>query len=193
MAQASGVHMTYTWVPDPVVFAERIWAVAEGLENTLIPMIYAKEQTQADIRRHFETETDPSGRPWEPWAESYMEYAESFPNEGILRQTNELYEAAVSDEAFTVSDDAVFYHAESIPERGIWHQEGRPDRRTKSGASNPLPKREFLGVSIVAQGMIFRAFGEWFDRVTDLFVKPTGGLGRRHMRRGDAGRFIPRD
>jgi phage gpG-like protein len=187
MATRTGVHMTYTWVPDPVVFADRMFAVAEGLENTALPLLYAKEQTQADIRSRFETETDPSGKPWKEWSESYLPVAEAYPNEGILRRTDELMEAAVDDNAFIVTNDAVFYNAENIPERGIWHQEGRPGRMR----GGDLPKREFLGVSMVAQGMIFRAFGEWFDGVTDLFITARGRIGRRHILRGAGGRFVP--
>lgn len=182
-----GVHLTYTWEPDPVVFADSIFAVAEGLENTIIPMTYAKEQTQADIKSHFETETDPHGIKWDDWSENYEEYANDFPNIGILRQTDELYDAATDDEAFTVTEDTVFYHAENIPERGIWHQEGRPTRRTKGGAANPLPKREFLGVSVVAQGMIFKAFDDWFDNVIRLYPTSRGRLGQKHARRAPAG------
>ncbi len=187
-------YITYTWVPDPVVFADSIFAVADAINDFGIPLMYAKERVQADIRQAFETETSPDGDKWKEWADSYKSYAEAYPNAGILRQSGELYQDATGDDAFTVSNDSVFYHAENIPERGIWHQEGRPGRKTKGGKPNPLPKRAFLGVSMVTQGMIFKAFDDWFEGVIRLYpdARRGGGLVQRHSKRDRLGRFTPR-
>jgi phage gpG-like protein len=193
---ASGVTLDWKWIPDPVVFQDRILAVAEGLRDRTMPLIAARQYTQDDIRERFETETDPAGYPWDAWAESYKWYAEDYPNVGILRQSEELYEAATSSAAFIVSHDSVFYDSGFMPERGIWHQEGRSGRNTATGAPNPLPQRRFLGLSEEAQALIMATFGDWFDRAIDLYVTRTGRVGRRHSLRGgfpqNRGMFSPR-
>lgn len=184
--------VAYTWKPDPVVFADAIITVEESLRDRSVPLLAAREFTQEDIRDRFETETDPDGVPWDKWAQSYKEYAENFPNIGILRQTGELYDAASSSAAFIINSDTVFYDSGYMPERGVWHQEGRPARTTRGGTANPLPARPFLGLSDSARLLIFATFADWFDRSIDLFVTARGRMGRRHSMRGDLGRFIPR-
>lgn len=180
------------WNPDPVVFADAILTVEEALRDTRLPLLASKEFVQEDIQKRFQTQTDPSGEPWEEWAESYKPYAEEFPNIGILRQTDELYQAATSESAFVVNSNTVFYAAENLPARGIWHQEGRPGRRTRQGTANPLPQRQFLGMEEGTRTLIFATFSDWFDRAIDLFATITGRTGRRHAMRGAMGRFIPR-
>lgn len=180
----------FEWNPDPVVFGQAILTVEAALRDRTLPLMFAAEQTQADIRERFETETDPEGAPWQEWAESYVDYAESFPNIGILRQTGELYERASSNQAFIISNDSVFYDPGVLPARGIWHQEGRPGRTTASGSPNPLPKRAFLGLSAEAEARIMLTFVNWFDRAVDLYVTSRGRVGRRHALRGPGGRFI---
>lgn len=189
---ARGGHITMTWVPDPVVYSDAILSVSEALRDTRLPLLFAQQHVQADIKERFITKTDPDGNPWEPWAESYEPRALSHPNIDLLRRDDDLYQAATDDSAFTVNDDTLFYHAENLPEYGIWHQEGRPARRTKSGAPNPLPKRAFLGMSRVTEGVIFRSFSLWFEEALDLFMLRRGGVGRRHARRSaGTGQFIP--
>lgn len=193
MATRGGTVVSYEWSPDPVVEQMAIFSVAEALRDPALPLMLAKERTQEDIVQHFQMESDPSGFPWEDWAESYAPRAQEFPNIGILRRTDELYEQATSDRAFIISNDAVFYDASVIPERGIWHQEGRPLRMTRGGAPNPLPKREFLGLSPETETYIMAAFVDWFDNAVDLYVTSRGRLAPRHALRSPVtGRFIPR-
>ncbi len=186
----TGTRVTYTWEPDPIVMAENVLEVERGLKNMQMPLRFAAEQTQADIRERFHTETDPDGVKWDDWAKSYEEAAAG--NIGILRQSGDLYEDATSDRAVIVTNDSVFYDTSAIPERGIWHQEGRPDRKTKGGSPNPLPQRQFLGLSNEAQVVIWGAFDDWFDRTIGLWETSRGRVGRRHSMTGAGGRFIPR-
>jgi phage gpG-like protein len=180
----------YTWNPDPVVLGDAIFAVDAALQNRALPLALAREQVQSDVRERFETETDPDGEPWQQWADSYADRAQD--NAGILRKTDELYEAAISDEAVVISNDTVFYDSSVLPERGAWHQEGRPARKTKGGSPNPLPQRQFLGLSDAAVTVIFATFADWFDRAIMLYPTATGIIGRRHAMRGGGGMFVPR-
>jgi len=95
----SAALVEFEWFPDPVVFQAKIFAVAEALEDRTVPIIYARQKVQADIQERFKTETAPDGTPWDDWAQSYEPYAEAFPNVGILRQTDELYEMATASSA----------------------------------------------------------------------------------------------
>jgi morphogenesis family protein len=174
----STVHIE--WHPDPIVFSDAILTVADALRDPTPALLAARDFTQEDIRERFLTETAPDGSPWAQWAESYADRAEAYPNIGILRQTEELYDEAAGSDAFIVSHDTVFYDSSAMPERGIWHQEGRPERRTKGGASNPLPARPFLGLSEATRTLIFATFADWFDRSIDLFVTARGRMGRQH-------------
>lgn len=183
--------VTYHWEPDPAIFAEKILAVDASLRDPTPALLASENFVQEDIRDRFLTETAPDGTPWQPWASRYAAYAESFPNEGILRQTKELYDAATDENSFIVSNDTLFYET-TMPERGVWHQEGRPGRRTRTGAANPLPARPFLGLSDQTATLIFATFADWFNRSIDLFETTRGRIGRRHSIRGTQGTFIPR-
>jgi len=175
----------FYWTPDPVLYAERLNAVAASLENRVIPLAAASEAIRADIQERFETETDPSGAPWEDWAETYQPYAEAYPNEGILKQTTELEEAATATEATVVTNETVFYRTNALPHYGLAHDLGLPDRK------NPLPQREFLGMSDEAVGEIMGSFYQWFEGSLDLFVR----RGRIAVANRDpsSGRFAPAD
>jgi len=177
--------VTFTWTPDPALYGAKLQAVAAAIENRTLPLAVASETMQGDIRERFETETDPEGNPWEDWADSYRDYAESYPNVGILRQDQELVDAASSSEAMVISHDAVFYRTDLLPSYGLAHESGLEQRK------HPLPKRSFLGMSEEAAAVIFATFAEWFDRSIDLFITSTGRVGMRHALRG-AGGFIPR-
>lgn len=182
--------VSYKWEPDPTVLAGSFFTVAEALGNRMAPMAFAADEVGADIRERFLTETDPDGNPWQPWADSYAGHAEA-NNAGILRQSEELYDAVTDEHAMIVTNDSVFFETK-MPERGVWHQEGRPGRRTKSGAANPLPARPFLGLTDTAVTAIFAVFKEWFDRAIDLYPTTTGRIGIRHQMRGGGGLFVRR-
>jgi phage gpG-like protein len=177
--------ITFTWDPDPTVFANRFFAVADALENRTLPLLAASETMQHDIRERFETETAPDGTPWEPWSENYRPVAEGYPNEGILTRSGALKDAASSSEAMVVTKDTVFYQTTLLPHYGLAHDQGLPDR--KAG----LPKREFIGMSDEAAMVVIGEFGEWFDRSIDLYS--TGSMvGRRHAIHGAGGLFVSR-
>lgn len=179
--------ITFTWEPDPAVLGQSMLAVAGSLADRKAPLLAASEAVREDIRERFETETDPSGDPWEQWAESYKEHAESYPNKGILQQSMALVEAASSTEATVVTGDTVFYRTNVLPHYGLAHESGLPDRK------HPLPQRSFLGLSAQAASVIFGFFSEWFDGAIALYPTARGKIGRRHSFRAiPGGFFIPR-
>jgi phage gpG-like protein len=177
--------VSFYWEPDPRLLAASMDAVAMALEDQTAPLVAASEQLQADIAERFHTETAPDGTPWEPWSEAYTPVAESYPNEGILRQSGALYDVATSSETVTIRGDTVFYRTNHLPSYGLAHQFGDPGRK------DPLPARPFLGMSAESETFIFAAFSEWFDRSIDLWVTPSGRIGKRHALQGPGG-FVSR-
>ena len=180
--------MTFEWVPDPKVYANKFLTVADALDNTrAVPLAAASEQMQAAIRERFDTETDPEGVPWQEWSESYAKIAEKFSEIGmILQWTGELADAASSTEAMVVTNDTLFYQTPLLPQYGLAHEEGLPSRKP------PLPRRSFLGIDDQSAVRILGFFSEWFDRSIDLFVTSTGKVAPRHKIKGGGGMFIPR-
>lgn len=175
--------ITYTWVPDPMHYSRNMQTIAAALETSEIPLQAASEVMQEDILERFDTKTDPSGDPWEPWSPSYV--ATGIPEQnidGILVQTGALREAASNSEAMVVSNDTLFYRTPLLPHYGLAHEEGmEPD----------LPQRSFLGMSDESAAVVFATFGEWFDGAISLYPTATGKVGMRHAIRGPKG-FVPR-
>ena len=176
-------------------------------------MEMAKQLVQMDVIERFETETDPSGKPWQQWSGSsidfgedsgfgrayetgYAAYALGYPNVGILRQDEELFHDAAREDRFRITNDSVWYSGAGLASAGMAHQDGAPFRRTASGTPNPLPQRAFIGISLAASAKILRIFGEWFDGSISLFVKPNGRIMSRWKgpqgMRSSLGTFLPR-
>jgi phage gpG-like protein len=183
--------VTFEWIPDPKVYANKFMTVADALDNTrAVPLAAASEQMQAAIRDRFDTETDPEGVPWQEWSERYAPIAEAYSEIGkILQWTGELADAASSTEAMVVTNDTLFYQTPMLPSYGLAHDQGISDRGTKGGG---LPRRSFLGMDDNSALRIMGFFSEWFDRSIDLFITSTGKVAPRHRIRGEGSRFIPR-
>jgi hypothetical protein len=186
------------WTPDPIVFGESIMDVANALEGTIVPLTAARSEVQMDIKERFATRTAPDGSSWDPWKPSYLEEAEAFPNIGMLRQSDVMYQWVTSEEALVVTNDTLFLEVPLLPpsvkksgakrkrsERRIYyHQEG----------SGVYPARPFLGMDAETRTFVFATFGEWFNRAVQLFPKKGGGIGQRHQLRSPSsvGRFVKR-
>ncbi len=166
-----------------MVYANSINAVSQALLDRSGPLIASGEALRASIQERFDTETDPQGQPWDDWSESYKPVAEAYPNLGILRQSGELEDAAVSSDAVVITNDTVFYDTKLLPHYGLAHETGLEDR---------LPQRAFLGLSDAARSVVIGNFVEWFDQSIALFVTARGNIGRRHSIRGGGGMFTPR-
>lgn len=215
----------FTWVPDPDVFASALIDVSEKLQDRTLPLMVASQTLRSDIIERFTTETDPAGRPWAPWSGfrysdqygsaqdrgtpgtafggSYHDYAIGYPNVGILRQDQDLFYDAVSEDRFRITSpqaamvQSLYYNANDLPSAGMAHQKGAPNRKTHSGSPNPLPQREFIGMSLGASIAIGETFGEWFDDSTSIFINASGKAQRRWRGpaggiRSSLGTFLPR-
>ena len=179
--------ITFHWEPDPAVLGRTLSVQADMFMNPAIPLAASAGIIRADVRRSFETETDPSGDKWDDWSDSYTPIAMNYPNEGILRQTGDLYRAATATTATLVTNDTVFYETGRLPHYGLAHESGLPDRK------NPLPQRSFLGMSDESAAVVYGLFEEWFDDIIRLYPTP-GGVKTRHSFRavGGGGFFLPR-
>ena len=170
--------VTFTWQPDPALYARSMLRVNAALENRTAPLLAAQETLQEDIRERFLTETAPDGSKWDEWSPAYAPVANAYPNVGILRQSTELYEVATSSEVTMIRGDTIFFNTERLPHYGLAHQFGQEDRKSN------LPARPFLGMSPESEAFIFTAFSEWFDRAIDLWVTPSGKIAKRHALKG---------
>lgn len=203
----AGGTITFDWQPDPRTFQDRILNVRDALEDRTAPLLAAGQFVTDDIRLRFKEQRDPAGEAWDEWSGQgghvgpegdivstvgYAAYAEQHNLGNILEQTLKLREAAVSPSRIRITENDLFYSTDGLPPYGLWHQEGKPDRRTASGSENPLPQRAFLGLSDLAAGEIMIVFSDWFDRSVSLYVTSRGRIGRRHALRGAGGRFVER-
>lgn len=196
MARATGTTLTINWTPDPIVFEESILEVAAALEGTGVPIAAAASEVTEDIRERFATRTGPDGTPWEPYKDTYEEEAAAFPNIGMLRQSDVMYQWITSEKALIITNDTLFLEVPELPpssskegklrkgseKRLYYHQEG----------TGTFPARPFLGLSDETRTFIFATFEEWFNRAVALFPRRGGGIGQRHAMRGALGTFIPR-
>lgn len=190
----------FQWIPDPIVFAEALDDVASALHDRSWPLAFASQTLRGDVRERFTTETDPTGKPWQEWAGKgdeldssigYAHIAENYPNVGILRRDEILFDSATAEGRFQVTNDSVFYDSSDLPSYGAAHDRGLPKRRSKSGSPNPLPKRQFIGLSAPANRAIRQGFAMWFDSAISFYVTRTGRIGRRHSLRSlISGRFV---
>lgn len=171
--------------PDPSVFAHAFWEVSDALRDPRIPLLFAAQQTREEIVESFQTQTSPDGESWTDWSDDYKDVAEGYPNIGMLRRDDDLYRAATDKDSFVINGDTLFYDTSDWPvaksgdSYGWAHQEGAPDRKTKGGAPNPLPQRQFVGVSAAGEAAIMGAFTGWFDNSIALYETRFGGVGLR--------------
>ena len=180
--------MTFTWVPDPKVHASTMFTQASMFNKTQVPIAAASSVLRADIQERFETETDPYGVKWEDWSSSYYPTAMAYPNEGILKQSGDLFRAAISSKAILVTHDTVFYETGALPSYGLAHEEGLPDRKTR------LPRRAFLGLSPESAAKIYGLFEEWMEDIVRLYPnRARTGIEEKHsFRAAGGGFFLPR-
>ena len=180
--------ISYDFYPDPDEFAHAMWNVSDALRDPRLPLLFAAAQTREEIVESFETKTSPDGEPWKPWSEKYEPEARRRGNIDVLRGPEELlYRAATDRNCFVINGDTLFYDASRWPTTdsgedsyGWFHQEGAPHRKTEKGKPNPLPKREFVGVSAEGEAAVFAAFAGWFDKSLALYETSVGsGIGVR--------------
>lgn len=148
------VNLDFEWENDTPIEINYKLAQLEGyLEDTEYLMQRAMRILQSDMAHKFETETDPSGAHWEDIVR---------PEEGqigILRRgsTNAaMYNAAISDEAWTASPVGVFFDSSVLPDYWVHHEQ--PD-----GGAYRIPKREFIAPTQEAEAEIETMAYGWMD------------------------------
>jgi phage gpG-like protein len=174
------VGLNFEWeYPEPPVIAYKLAQLEAYLENTTPLMEGAKKVLQVDMAQKFEDESDPMGVPW-------AELKQPAPEQvGILRLTTDMYEAAISDEAWDVTPAAVYFETGVLP--GYWVYHEQPEG---GGQGQRIPQREFVGPTFEAQGEI-EALGIGWLEIGVARAASTGGLGGRGMSRSSLGSFTP--
>lgn len=192
----STTYVTYEWAePDPDIIAQQLIVVANELDDLAEPMALAGEITRLDIQENFNTQSDPSGAPWQPWADSYEPWALAHGAGRILHLEGALQGSINSPSAFVPTHEGLFLDTSGLPEYWAWHNFGAYERTTKSrgedvfgtigGSENPLPERPFVGTSPEARAKMDAVFALWFEGTISIVM---GGRGSKL--RGPGGRFM---
>jgi phage gpG-like protein len=185
----AGAVMEFEWVPDPVVFSNKVLDVRDSLEDRTIPLAISKGIVARDIEENFEGEHDPEGQPWAPWSSAthvqagtgrtirdvYTDpatgrsrqlrgYAENLPpghSGKILHWRGILREAATDESAFVqVSGQTV--NDDSL----FFNTEGLPPYWIyHQEGTDMMPQRRFLGLSDEGAIEVMVVFGDWFDGI----------------------------
>jgi phage gpG-like protein len=216
--QAGGV-IDVHWVPDPLVFADKILDVRDELEDRSVPLFLASAAIATDIEQNFEGEHDPEGTPWAPWSsafhtqlgtgrsvrnvytdpatdKSYAEkkrYAENLPpghSGKILNWRGDL-KAAATDPASFVQTAAQGINNDSL----YFDTGGLPPywvyhQQPSSPNTGSIPQRRFLGMSGEGELTVLEIFEEWFMGVIEMAVSKKGRIFSR--RRDPSRRSAPR-
>src|ERR1051326_9129635 len=134
----------YEWTPEPYVIESEFLKVADSLEDVAVPLAMAREVAIADTETRFDTETAPNGMYWAPLSDRYMEWKGDRSDGGILVLDGTMKEEATNPEAYPINGNTLFFDSSSMPEYWAYHNFGAPERKTRAGADNPLPQREFI-------------------------------------------------
>ncbi len=187
---------------DPAIVSQQLIGLSHALDDFKAPLAAAGTMAQADIRRRFETGTDPSGRPWQPWAESYEPWALKhtkgpiLPERANLHLTGEMRNALLEPDNWRATSQDLFLDMSDVPDRWAWHNFGADDRGGMGGsvsegyefAHNDLPSRPFIGMSPVTRAKVTKVFDMWFQGTVEVW---TSSRGRTFFRGRDprTGRF----
>jgi len=173
--------LEFDWeYPDPLAVSFQLVALEEYFEHTEVLALQAQGAAQVDMARHFQTETDPDGRAWEPLVQPAVD------QQGILQLTGDMRDVAISDEAWTATPVGVFFNTSVLPEttRGgegqYWQYHEQPE-----GEGGRLPQRRFIGLSTDAEGEVERLGDVWLAEGIAL-----GSRGFQRVGRAPTGRFF---
>lgn len=196
----SGVKFEWEY-PEPPVVNYQLARLEAYLANTEFVAREAVRILQEDMRRKFEEERDPDGIAWQELVQP--EAAQI----GILRRgsTNAaMFEAAISDQAWTASPAGVWFDAGQLPPYWIYHEQ-------PSGGEQRLVRRAFVGPTGEAEIEIEAMAFTWLETGVDDVVynispvrSPAtgrilgtmgqtsiiGGIARREIRDPATGRFV---
>jgi phage gpG-like protein len=153
--------------------ANRIETLARSLDDMTPVLVGAHQILSDDIREHFEREEGPDG-PWKGWAPSYAPKAES-ENIGILRKSEELFEAATSQNAWFITENDLWYNPNDLPPYWPALNFGRTN-------GPKMPARPFLWTSEEAGMKVIELFDAWVGDEMNV-VLSSRGIAQTHTPR----------
>jgi len=160
------IGLEFDWLyPDPPVIEYQLVQLERYLENTQVLMEGAKQRAQVDMAERFETETDPDGHPWQELAQPAPEQV------GILRLSTEMYQRAISEDAWIATPVGVFFDTSRLPDYWPYHEQ------PEGAGGQRIPRRSFVGLSSDAEQKIVNRADEWLAGGLVL-----GGIFRREVR-----------
>lgn len=115
--------------PDPSRVAFDLMKLAGYLEETGPPMRAAARIGQEDMKRHFDTDSDPEGNEWLPLDPEYLKKKAKMPElktqpDNILTLSTELERKATSPAAWIATENSLFFSTKGLPPYWDVHQSG---------------------------------------------------------------------
>lgn len=175
-------------VPDIRVIQDELLTIAGNLEDTERPMLTSRNLAQENVQEHFDDETGPDGLHWIALNTQYLRQKEAggYRSE-ILQRTGALMEAAISDEAYVVTPQGLWFNWDALPMTADGHNVGKlqqTEKETKvsSGKSfqGDRPARPFVGLSLFLEDSILKVFDIWFDEAVSVTInRRTGTMQHR--------------
>lgn len=145
--------LDFEWVENTPETIAYDLALLEGYFEDRVALTEAmKEELISDMREKFETESDPSGSPWQELKQPAKDQV------GILRLTEDMFHAAIDESAWTATPTGVFFDTGMLPPYWAFHEQ-------PSGGAQRIPRREFIGPTIQAQAEVTAIAGAWLDSI----------------------------
>jgi phage gpG-like protein len=163
-------------------------------------LIEAREIARQSTEAHFDSESDPQGNKWEPLSKDWEKdprKADSGHPDDILQLTGAGREAAISEDAYFISEGEIWFNPGALPDYMALHQSGtrhegldeafatieQPESAAlvseHYGRGKGLPKREFIGFDEVDILELQEVFNAWFAaNIMEFFPEesfPGGG------------------
>lgn len=193
--------ITGEWSVDPEQLSQRMIALANSYDNMLPPLAAAREAAIESTALHFETQSDPSGNPWTALDPDYLDskVADGYPADEILVRTGAGRDAALSEGAWFIAEDALWFDPNRLPHYMDFHQTGTLDagaqgvisklRRGESittqeagiatsgaGRGQSLPQRQFIGFDETDIAVFEDIFNKWFASEFQQEFPSGGGI-----------------
>lgn len=187
--QAAGV-IEFDWVPDPMVFSEKVLHVRDELADRTVPLAISRGIVARDVEENFDGEHDPQGQPWAPWSSGFdadgqrqlgefdpvadkwskkkLGYAENLPpgHSGKILNWRGILKAAATNEANFVQVSGQTVNDDSL----FFNTDGLPPywvyhEQPDGEGSGKIPQRSFLGLSDEGALLVGEEFARWFDDI----------------------------
>lgn len=131
--------LEFFWAePDAEIVEQKLLGLSYELEDFRAPLAAAAEISRQNVETRFKTGTDPSGRAWDEWAESYEPWALThttgrvFGDRANLHLTGRLERGITSQSAWRVTGSSVFLDTSGLPEYWAWNNFGATRTTSKA-------------------------------------------------------------